>query len=131
MIVTILISLVCGFVAGILGTMVTREIAEQKLLQKNIEDAQQYAVLNSRIENINNQYKACTVALQELTYKFVRERGAVWESLNGLWNDYDKRNQVAEPVTAEATPEPAAEATKTGVRRAKKARKENNTDEGK
>ena len=44
---------------------------------------------------------------------------------------YDKRNQVAEPVTAEATPEPAAEATKTAVRRAKKARKENNTDEGK
>lgn len=132
MIITILVSLVCGFVAGVLGSIITRDITENQIQQKNIEDAQQYAVINNRIENINSQYKAVTVALEQLTYKFVRERGAVWESLNGLWNDYDDRHK--EPEQAESEPaesEPAPEATETGNKRAKKSRREKNTDEGK
>lgn len=127
MIITILVSLVCGFVAGVLGSIITRDITEHQIQQKTIEDAQQYAVIKNRIENINSQYKAVTVALEQLTYKFIRERGAVWESLNGLWNDYDDRHN--EPEQAEA--EPAPEATETGNKRAKKSRRENNTDEGK
>lgn len=124
MIITILVSLVCGFVAGVLGSIITRDITEHQIQQKTIEDAQQYAVINNRIENINSQYKAVTVALEQLTYKFVRERGAVWESLNGLWNDYDDRHK--EPEQAEA--EPAPEATETGNKRAKKSRREKNTE---
>ena len=127
MIITILVSLVCGFVAGVLGSIITRDITEHQIQQKTIEDAQQYAVINNRIENINSQYKAVTVALEQLTYKFIRERGAVWESLNGLWNDYDERNKQPEKADAE----PAPEATETGKKRAKKSRKENETDEGK
>ena len=127
MIITILVSLVCGFVAGVLGSIITRDITEHQIQQKTIEDAQQYSVINNRIENINSQYKAVTVALEQLTYKFIRERGAVWESLNGLWNDYDERHQ--EPEQAEA--EQAPEATETGNKRAKKSRREKNTDEGK
>ena len=127
MIITILVSLVCGFVAGVLGSIITRDITEHQIQQKTIEDAQQYAVINNRIENINSQYKAVTVALEQLTYKFIRERGAVWESLNGLWNDYDDRHK--EPEQAEEEPEP--EATETGNKRAKKSRREKNTDEGK
>jgi hypothetical protein len=127
MIITILVSLVCGFVAGVLGSIITRDITEHQIQQKTIEDAQQYAVIKNRIENINSQYKAVTVALEQLTYKFIRERGAVWESLNGLWNDYDDRHK--EPEQADA--EPAPEATETGKKRAKKSRKENETDEGK
>lgn len=125
MIITILVSLVCGFVAGVLGSIITRDITEHQIQQKTIEDAQQYAVINNRIENINSQYKAVTVALEQLTYKFIRERGAVWESLNGLWNDYDDRHK--EPEQAEA--EPAPETTETGKKRSKKAKKENNTDD--
>lgn len=127
MIITILVSLVCGFVAGVLGSIITRDITEHQIQQKTIEDAQQYAVIKNRIENINSQYKAVTVALEQLTYKFIRERGAVWESLNGLWNDYDDRHK--KPEQAEAEPEP--EATETGNKRAKKSRREKNTDEGK
>jgi hypothetical protein len=127
MIITILVSLVCGFVAGVLGSIITRDITEHQIQQKTIEDAQQYAVINTRIENINSQYKAVTVALEQLTYKFIRERGAIWESLNGLWNDYDDRHKEPEQVEAE----PAPEATETGNKRAKKSRREKNTDEGK
>lgn len=132
MIITILVSLVCGFVAGVLGSIITRDITEHQIQQKTIEDAQQYAAIKNRIENINSQYKAVTVALEQLTYKFIRERGAVWESLNGLWNDYDDRHK--EPEQAESEPaesEPAPEATETGNKRAKKSRREKNTDEGK
>lgn len=127
MIITILVSLVCGFVAGVLGSIITRDITEHQIQQKTIEDAQQYAVINNRMENINSQYKAVTVALEQLTYKFIRERGAVWESLNGLWNDYDDRHKEPEQAEAEPTPE----ATETVNKRAKKSRKEKNTDEGK
>lgn len=127
MIITILVSLVCGFVAGVLGSIITRDITEHQIQQKTIEDAQQYAVIKNRIENINSQYKAVTVALEQLTYKFIRERGAVWESLNGLWNDYDDRHKEQEQAEAE----PAPEATETDNKRAKKSRKEKNTDEGK
>lgn len=123
MIITILVSLVCGFVAGVLGSIITRDITEHQIQQKTIEDAQQYAVIKNRIENINSQYKAVTVALEQLTYKFIRERGAVWESLNGLWNDYDDRHK--EP----AEQEPASEPTETKQKRTKKAKRENNTDE--
>lgn len=134
MIITILVSLVCGFVAGVLGSIITRDITEHQIQQKTIEDAQQYAVIKNRIENINSQYKAVTVALEQLTYKFVRERGAVWESLNGLWNDYDDRHSDEEPEQVETETEeaePAPEATETGNKRAKKSRREKNTDEGK
>lgn len=127
MIITLLVSLVCGFVAGVLGSIITRDITEHQIQQKTIEDAQQYAVIKNRIENINSQYKAVTVALEQLTYKFIRERGAVWESLNGLWNDYDDRHKEQEQAEAE----PAPEATETGNKRAKKSRREKNTDEGK
>ena len=127
MIITILVSLVCGFVAGVLGSIITRDITEHQIQQKTIEDAQQYAVIKNRIENINSQYKAVTVALEQLTYKFIRERGAVWESLNGLWNDYDDRHKEQEQAEAE----PAPETTETGNKRAKKSRREKNTDEGK
>lgn len=134
MIITILVSLVCGFVAGVLGSIITRDITEHQIQQKTIEDAQQYAVINNRIENINSQYKAVTVALEQLTYKFIRERGAVWESLNGLWNDYDDRHREEEPEQVETETEeaePAPEETETGKKRAKKSRREKNTDEGK
>ena len=134
MIITILVSLVCGFVAGVLGSIITREMTEHQIQQKTIEDAQQYAVINSKMENINTQYKAVTVALEQLTYKFIRERGAVWESLNGLWNDYDDRHREEEPEQVETETEeaePAPEATETGNKRAKKSRREKNTDEGK
>ena len=123
----ILTAIISGFIGGVLGAMVLHEVLDQKFEKKRAEDAQQYAIIQHKLEQGNARYKTVTVALEQLTYKFVRERGAVWESLNGLWNDYDNRHK--EPEQAEA--EPAPEATETGNKRAKKSRKEKNTDEGK
>lgn len=125
MIATILTALIAGFVGGVLGAMVLHETLEQKY-DRTIEDAEKrHAEAQNHLQNIDAQYKACTVALEQLTYKFVRERGAVWESLNGLWNDYDERQQKKTQAPAQKTSEgtkKAAQATK------QKKVKENSND---
>lgn len=124
MIATILTALIAGFVGGVLGAMVLHETLEQKY-DRTIEDAEKrHAEAQNHLQNIDAQYKACTVALERLTYKFVRERGAVWESLNGLWNDYDerqKKTQAPAQKPSEGTKK-AAQATK------QKKVKENSND---
>lgn len=119
----ILASVICGFIGGVLGAMVLHEILDQKFEKKRAEDAQQYAVISHKQEQITSQYNLVTVALEQLTHRFVKDRGAIWESLNGLWNDYDERHK--EP----AEQEPASEPTETKQKRTKKAKRENNTDE--
>lgn len=99
----ILIAIVCGFIGGVLASMVLHETLETLYEKKMQKDEQTHEELQKKVENIDAQYKAVTVALQELTYKFVRERGALWESVNGLWQDYDDRHKQTEP---EKEPEP-------------------------
>ena len=148
MIVTILTAFIVGFVAGALGSLVTRELTEHTLQQKTIQDAQQYAVLNRRVEKTSEQFNLCAVALEQLTYKFKRERGAIWESLNGLWADYDQRHKEQEPeqetatltisdirephdVVIEAEKETTPERTKTAEKRTKKKKTENTSEPAK
>lgn len=128
----ILAAVLCGFVGGVLGAMVLHEVLDQKFEKKKAEDAQQYAVITHKLEQANTKYKTVTIAIEQLTRRYVKDRGAVWESLNGLWNDYDERHKKPEPAQAEQTDapsEPVAEGTETGKKRTKKAKRENNTDE--
>lgn len=136
---TIIISIICGFIGGVLGSMVLHEFIDQKLDQKTAEDAQQYAVLSNRIEQAAAEAKLISFALQQLTQKFVRERGALWESLNGLWSDYDRRMEQekkqaqmpAEPAkTAEngAKPKKGTKASK-DAKQAKKGTETNDSNE--
>lgn len=98
----ILTAIISGFIGGVLGAMVLHEILDQKFEKKRAEDAQQYAIIQHKLEQGNARYKTVTVALEQLTRRFVRDRGAIWESLNGLWNDYDDRHN--EPAKAEELP---------------------------
>lgn len=104
--VEILIALVLGFCAGILGALVTHEMLIQKFEEEHLLEKQKNEELQNHIKYVITQYQAVTVALQELTYKFVRERGALWQSLNDLWIDYDRRNKQEDP---EPEPEPEKE----------------------
>jgi hypothetical protein len=105
----ILTAIISGFIGGVLGAMVLHEILDQKFEKKRAEDAQQYAIIQHKLEQGNARYKTVTVALEQLTRRFVRDRGAIWESLNGLWNDYDERHPK-EPEKEKK--EPAAEPKK-------------------
>ena len=114
----ILVSIVCGFIGGVLASMILHETLETLYAKKMQADEQRNDDIQKKVDNVDTQYKAVTVALQELTYKFIRERGALWESVNGLWNDYDERHKESEPVQAQ-DPEPVAEGAETGKKRAK------------
>lgn len=111
----ILIAIVCGFIGGVLASMILHETLETLYAKKMHEDEQTHEELQKKVENIDAQYKAVTVALQELTYKFVRERGALWESVNGLWKDYDDRHKQTEP---EKEPEPEQTTSQTSKKAA-------------
>lgn len=117
----ILIALVLGFIGGIVGALVTIEI-KTDTIRKEIDDA----VLgighaNSQIKTLKDQDNALALAIQTLTQKVKTDRGAIWESLNGLWTDYDERHK-AEP---EALPEPITEPKP----KAKRTRKEPKVNE--
>lgn len=112
----ILVSIVCGFIGGVLASMILHETLETLYAKKMQADEQRNDDIQKKVDHVDTQYKAVTVALQELTYKFIRERGALWESVNGLWNDYDERHKESEPVQE---PEPVAEDTETGKKRTK------------
>lgn len=121
MIAMIITAVICGFVGGVLGAMVLHEALEQKY-DRNAEDAvRRHDETEKKLELIDTQFKACTVALQELTYKFVRERGALWESVNGLWQDYDERQKQAKEQKASEDVKKAATGSK-----AKKEKKTTN-----
>lgn len=108
----ILIAIVCGFIGGVLASMVLHETLETLYEKKMQEDEQTHEELQKKVENIDAQYKAVTVALQELTYKFVRERGALWESVNGLWQDYDDRHKQTEPEKEQEPEQTTAQTSK-------------------
>lgn len=113
----ILLALTAGFIAGILGALVTVDIKTEKI-RKEVNDLV-LAIENGRSQTKTNKTKtdteinALTIALQRLIEQQKRDRGAIWESLNGLWNDYDERHKTepaAEPVKKEPKPKKTAKA---------------------
>ena len=116
-----IIALVLGFIGGVAGALVTIEIKTDRI-RKEIDDAVLgISHTNSQLKSLKDTDNALTVAIQRLIENMKRERGAIWESLNGLWNDYDERHK-AEP---EPKPEPIAEEKQ----KAKRTRKEPKTNE--
>jgi len=116
-----IIALVLGFIGGVAGALVTVEIKTERI-RKEIDDAVLgISNINSQLKSLKETDNALTVAIQRLIENMKRERGAIWESLNGLWNDYDERHK-AEP---EPKPEPIAEEKQ----KAKRTRKEPKTNE--
>lgn len=92
----ILIALVLGFIGGVVGALVTIEM-KTDTIRKEIDDAVLgISHVNSQIKTLKDSDNALTVAIQKLIENVKRDRGAIWESLNGLWNDYDERHK-AEP----------------------------------
>ena len=99
----ILSALVLGFIGGVLGALVTIEIKTDRI-RKEIDDAVLgISHVNSQIKTLKDADNALTIAIQRLIENFKRERGAIWESINGLWNDYDERHKD-EPKKAPEEP---------------------------
>lgn len=114
-----LVSLVMGFVAGTVSSIATVE-AKTEALRKEMNDVIR-GLESSRTEakKAQEDFENLNRAFQVMIQQFKRDRGGIWQSLNDLWNRFDKMNA---PVTQE---QPKPEEKK---KTARKTKKESATD---
>ena len=89
----ILISVLCGFVGGLLGAMIIAEARSddsKKQIQSLIDG---HIATKSEIDKEKEKTSLIDHAVRVLAVEQKRDRGQIWESLNALWNDYDQRQQ--------------------------------------
>ena len=93
-----LVSLVMGFVAGTVSAIVAVE-AKTESLRKEMDDVIR-GLEASRTESkkAQEEVKALNNAFQVMILQFKKDRGGIWQSLNDLWNRFDK---MTAPVTQE------------------------------
>lgn len=103
--IEIIIAIVIGFCAGAIAALVVNEVLMQKVEEKYKYEREQQFEIHKAIEELKEHDRLEDVAIQTMIIKFKKERGAIWESLNGLWNDYDKRNKKEEPAADQVDPE--------------------------
>ena len=94
----VLVSLVMGFVAGTVSAVVAVE-AKTESLRKEMDDVIR-GLESSRTEakKAQEEVKALNNAFQVMILQFKKDRGGIWQSLNDLWNRFDK---MTAPVTQE------------------------------
>ena len=103
----IIISLIVGFVAGTVGALVAVE-TKTEIIRKEVDDAVLgLEMARSEAKKAQETSAAVNTALQQMILQFKRDRGAIWESLNGLWNDYDARNAKTSEKPEKTKAEPA------------------------
>lgn len=109
-----LVSLVMGFVAGTVSSLATVE-AKTEALRKEMNDVIR-GLESSRTEakKAQEDFENLNRAFQVMIQQFKRDRGGIWQSLNDLWNSFDKMTAL---VTQE---QPKPEEKKKTVRKAKK-----------
>lgn len=92
----ILISVICGFVGGLLGAMIiaeTRSDDSKKKIQSLIDE---HLSIRSDIDKEKERISLIDHALRVLAVEQKKDRGQIWESLNALWNDYDQRHAISQ-----------------------------------
>ena len=109
-----LVSLVMGFVAGTVSALVAVETKTESL-RKEMDDVLR-GLESSRAESkkAQEEVKALNNAFQVMILQFKKDRGGIWQSLNDLWNRFDK---MTAPVTQE---QPKPEEKKKTARKTKK-----------
>lgn len=104
--VSILVALICGFVGGVLGSIVTIE-AKIAFLRKDINECRtnisEIKLINRKTDSSIN---GLAIAIQRVIEQHKRDRAGIWESLNGLWSDYDRRQKQEEQPEIAEEPQP-------------------------
>jgi hypothetical protein len=99
-----LIALLLGFIGGVAGALVTVEVKTEQARKETSDLIAGLEYVRGKIKDLRDTDNALALAIQTLTQKVKTDRGAIWESLNGLWSDYDRR-QKAETKTDPEEPE--------------------------
>ena len=129
----IIISLIVGFVAGTVGALVAVE-AKTEIIRKEVDDAVLgLKMTRSEAKKAQEASAAVNTALQQMILQFKRDRGAIWESLNGLWNDYDARNAKTseEPKKTKTEPAKTAKPARKTTKKASETKEKTKNDAGK
>lgn len=114
----ILISIVCGFVGGLLGAMViaeTRDEDSKKQIQSLIDG---HLSIKADMDKQKERISLVAHAAKVLALEQRKDRGQIWESLNALWNDYDERHAEKKIQKVEKTEKPKS---KTKAKKEEKA----------
>lgn len=103
--IEIIIAIVIGFCAGAIAALVVNEVLMQKVEEKYKYEREQQFEIHKAIAELKEHDRLADIAMQSMIVKFQKERGALWESLNGLWNDYDERHKKDASEAANQTAE--------------------------
>lgn len=111
---SIIIAVLCGFVGGMLGSMIiyeTRDSDAKKQTQSLIDG---HLSLKSEIGKERERINLISKAVRIMASDQERDRTWIMQSLNDLWIDYDQRHKEDAPKKTE---------------KPKKAKKEMNKDD--
>lgn len=128
----ILIAILCGFVGGLLGAIVIAETKESDKTKEIESLIKGHLSIRDDLSKERERISLLDRAIRLLAEQMKRDRGAIWESLNGLWNDYDQRHAQDAPQEAEtAQIETKAETPEEIPEKPKKRKKTVKTEESK
>lgn len=126
----ILIAILCGFVGGLLGAIVIAESKESDKTKEIESLIKGHLAIRDDLSKERERINLLDRAIRLLAEQMKRDRGAIWESLNGLWNDYDQRHAQDAPQDAEiAQIETKAEEPEEIPEKPKKRKKTAKTEE--
>lgn len=89
------LTLIVIVVSAITAYLITELRVED--FRKAIDDViASLARAQKKVETETQKVDAILVKLQQLEYQRKRDRGALWESVNGLWNIVDKKGKESD-----------------------------------
>ena len=118
-IVTVLSSLVIGFIAGTVASIVVVEAKTDNIHQKITNCMLAVNNLKTITEDMKETDTETIKALRQFFTTYVNDRTALWAKHNELFNKYDKlvgaepEEETEEPAATDADAEPTSEETET------------------
>lgn len=89
------LTLIVIVVSAVTAYLITELRVED--FRKSIDDViASLARAQKKVETETQKVDAILVKLQQLEYQRKRDRGALWESVNGLWNIVDKKGKESD-----------------------------------
>lgn len=120
-----LVALVLGFIGGVAGALVAIETKTEQNRRELDDIVHGLEYVRGEVRKLKDQDNALALAIQTLTQRIKTDRAGIWESLNGLWQDYDEWHQPKpQPKPkAKAKEEPKTDPEEPEQKERKKAKK--------
>ena len=118
-----LVALVLGFIGGVAGALVTIETKTEQNRRELDDIVRGLEYVRGEVRKLKDQDNALALAIQTLTQRIKTDRAGIWESLNGLWQDYDERHKPKPQPKPKAKAEPKTDPEEPEQKERKKTKK--------